>query len=80
MVFFSKLFGEVWFRGARKDPLHNLESLRAVGMKNSDRWKLSGYGEEVIQKLNHCCVFPRNIGGLGGASVAFEITVERDGT
>ena len=78
MVFFPKLFGEVWFRGALNDPFHNLESLRAVGMKNGDRWKLSGYGEEVIQELNHCCVFPGDIGSLGCFSVAFEITVERN--
>ena len=78
MIFFPKLFGEVWFRGALSDTLHNLESLRAVSMEDSDRWKLSRYGEKVIQELNHCCMFPRNIGGLGGASVAFEIIVERD--
>ena len=78
MIFFTKLFGEVWFGGALNDTLHNLEGLRAVSMKNSDRWELSRYGEKVVKELNHCCMFPRKIGGLGGATVAFEIIVERD--
>ena len=58
MVFFPKLFGELWFRRALNDSLHHLEGLRAVSMKNSDGWELCGYGEEVVQELNHSCVFP----------------------
>ena len=48
VVLFSQLFGEIWFRSAFENSLHDLESLCAVTVEDSDRGKLINYGEEVV--------------------------------